>query len=40
MAQSQFDPNANYKAEDFFEDIMRNWGKYLRDLLKTWADNE
>ena len=40
MAQSQFDPNANYKAEDFFEDIMRNWGKYLRDLLKTWAENE
>ena len=40
MAQSQFDPNATYKAEDFFEDIMRNWGKYLRDLLKTWADYE
>lgn len=40
MAESQFDPNANYKAEDFFEDMMRNWGKFLRDLLKTWSEYE
>lgn len=40
MAESQFDPSANYKAEDFFEDMMRNWGKFLRDLLKTWSEYE
>ena len=40
MAESQFDPNANYKAEDFFEDMMRYWGKFLRDLMKTWSDYE
>jgi hypothetical protein len=40
MAESQFDPDATYKAEDFFEDMMRNWGKFLRDLLKTWAEYE
>jgi hypothetical protein len=40
MAESQFDPNANLKAEDFFEDMMRNWGKFLRDLLKTWSEYE
>jgi hypothetical protein len=40
MAESQFDSEATYKAEDFFEDMMRNWGKFLRDLLKTWSDYE
>jgi hypothetical protein len=40
MAESQFDPESTFKAEDFFEDIMRNWGKFLRDLLKTWAEYE
>jgi hypothetical protein len=40
MAESQFDPDANYKAEDFFEDMMRNWGRFLRDLLKTWSEYE
>ena len=40
MAESQFDPEATYKAEDFFEDMMRNWGKFLRDLLKTWSEYE
>ena len=40
MAESQFDPEATYKAEDFFEDMMRNWGRFLRDLLKTWSDYE
>ena len=40
MAESQFDPEATFKAEDFFEDMMRNWGKFLRDLLKTWSDYE
>jgi hypothetical protein len=40
ITESQFDPKATLKAEDFFEDVMRFWGKYLRDLLKTWADYE
>lgn len=40
MAESQFDSDATLKAEDFFEDMMRNWGKFLRDLLKTWSDYE
>lgn len=40
MAESQFDPEANYKADAFFEDMMRNWGRYLRDLLKTWNEYE
>jgi hypothetical protein len=40
MAESQFDPEATYKAEDFFEDMMRNWGKFLRNLLKTWSEYE
>jgi hypothetical protein len=40
MAESQFDPLSTFKAEDFFEDMMRNWGKFLRDLLKTWNDYE
>ena len=40
MAESQFDPDATLKAEDFFEDMMRNWGKFLRDLLKTWLEYE
>lgn len=40
MAESQFDRDANYKAEDFFEDIMRHWGISLRNLMRTWADYE
>jgi hypothetical protein len=40
LAESQFDPEANFKAEDFFEDMMRNWGKSLRDLLKKWNEYE
>lgn len=40
MAESQFNPSASLRAEDFFEDMMRNWGKFLRDLLKTWSDYE
>lgn len=40
MAESQFQPDQNYKAEDFLEDLMRNWGKYLRDLLKKWTEHE
>ena len=40
IAESQFEPDATYTAETFFEDMMRNWGKHLRDLLKTWADYE
>lgn len=40
MAESQFDRDANYKAEDFFEDIMRHWGISLRNLMRTWTDYE
>lgn len=40
MAESQFDSEANLKAEDFFEDLMINWGKSLRNLMKTWAEYE
>jgi len=40
MAESQFDPEATYKAEVFFEDMMRNWGRFLRDLFKTWSEYE
>ena len=40
LAESQFEREATFKAEDFFEDMMRNWGKFLRDLLKTWAEYE
>jgi hypothetical protein len=40
MAESLFDPNANMKAADFFEDMMRNWGKSLRNLLNTWTSYE
>jgi hypothetical protein len=40
MAESQFDKDAKLRAEDFLEDLMRNWGKYLRNLLKTWNEYE
>lgn len=40
IAESQFDPEAHRKAEDFLEDMMMGWGKSLRDLMKTWAEYE
>lgn len=40
IAESQFDSESNYKAEDFFEDLMMMWGKALRNLIKTWAEYE
>ncbi|HRI05248.1 MAG TPA: ATP-binding protein [Pyrinomonadaceae bacterium] len=40
IAESQFDPNAQHKAEDFLEDMMIGWGRSLKSLMKTWAEYE
>jgi hypothetical protein len=40
IAESQFDANAQYRAEDFLEEMMMGWGRSLKNLMKTWSEYE
>ena len=38
--ESQYEPNDQWLAEDFLEDIKLRWGQELNKLFKTWSNNE